>query len=174
MKSVVPALYKKQNIAKSAWIAPSVYVAGHVTIGDQSNIWPGCILRADLNSITIGKRTNLQDGTLVHVESDQSVKVGNDVTVGHGVIIHACTIEDGALIGMGAILLNGCQIGKGAQVAAGALVPEGMKVPARTLVMGVPARVVRKLKAQEIKRNVKSAGKYVEMAACHRQLTAYA
>jgi len=121
-----------------------------VTVGRESSIWMNVVVRGDVHAIRVGDRTNVQDGSIVHVMRDtHPTVIGDDVTIGHGVIVHGCTIEDRCLIGMGAVLLNGCRIGTGSIVAAGALVPEGMVVPEGSMVMGMPATVRRGLTRDE-------------------------
>jgi len=118
-------------------------VLGDVTLGPRSSVWYGAVLRGDMAAIVVGEATNLQDGTIVHVDDRTPARVGARVGVGHRAILHGCTVEDDCLIGMGSILLNHVVIGSGSVVAAGAVVREGMVVPAGSLVMGVPARVTR-------------------------------
>jgi len=118
-------------------------VLGDVTLGPRSSVWYGAVLRGDMDRIAVGADTNLQDGTIVHVDTGLPALIGARVGVGHRVVLHGCTVEDECLIGMGSVLLNGVRIGTGSVVAAGAVVREGMVVPAGSLVMGVPARVVR-------------------------------
>jgi carbonic anhydrase/acetyltransferase-like protein (isoleucine patch superfamily) len=138
------------TVHPSAFIDISAQVIGDVHIGAESSIWMCAVARGDVNSIRIGARTNLQDLTVVHVMSrTHPTIVGDDVTVGHGAVLHGCTIEDRCLIGMGAILLNGCRIGSGSIVAAGTVVPEGMVVPPGSMVMGVPAKVRRPVTPEE-------------------------
>ena len=145
---------KKTDLAKhikihSPHIHPSVFVAssaniiGDVRIGKDSSIWYNCVCRGDINYIDIGQRTNIQDGTVIHLENDLPTLIGNDVTVGHKSMIHACTIEDGALIGMGAIILNGAIVKKGAIVGAGAVVKENTVIFEGTLWAGVPAKQIK-------------------------------
>jgi carbonic anhydrase/acetyltransferase-like protein (isoleucine patch superfamily) len=134
----------------SAFVDASAQVIGDVHIGPESSVWMNVVVRGDLNGIRIGARTNIQDLTLVHVmRNTHPALIGDEVTVGHGAVVHGCTIEDRCLIGMGAILLNGCRIGTGSIVAAGALVPEGMVVPPGSMVMGMPATVRRPLTPEE-------------------------
>src|SRR5919108_3564644 len=143
-RSVVPTVHP------SAFIDASAQVIGDVHIGAESSVWMNVVVRGDVNSIRIGARTNVQDGSVVHVmRKTHPTVIGDDVTIGHGVLAHGCTIEDRCLIGMGAILLNGCRIGSGSIVAAGALVTEGMDVPPGSLVMGAPAKGGRALTAGE-------------------------
>jgi carbonic anhydrase/acetyltransferase-like protein (isoleucine patch superfamily) len=143
-RSVIPTVHP------SAYVDASAQVVGDVHIGAESSVWLNVVVRGDVNYIRIGARTNIQDLTLVHVmrETHPTV-VGDDVTIGHSAVIHGCTIEDRCLVGMGAILLNGCRIGTGSIVAAGTLVPEGMIVPQGSMVMGLPARVLRLLTPEE-------------------------
>ena len=138
------------TVDPSAFVDASAQVIGDVHIGAESSLWMNVVVRGDVHFIRIGARTNLQDGTIVHVMRDtHPTVIGDDVTIGHGAVVHGCTIEDRCLIGMGAILLNGCRIGSGSIVAAGALLPEGMVVPPGSMVMGMPAKVKRPLTAQE-------------------------
>jgi carbonic anhydrase/acetyltransferase-like protein (isoleucine patch superfamily) len=131
------------NIHPSAFIAPGAVVVGDVTLGARASVWYGAVLRGDNAPIVVGEATNLQDGTIVHVDYGKPARIGARVGVGHGAILHACTVEDDCLIGMGSILLNDVHIGTGSVVAAGAVVPEGTRVPPGSLVVGVPARVTR-------------------------------
>jgi carbonic anhydrase/acetyltransferase-like protein (isoleucine patch superfamily) len=125
-------------------------VIGDVHIGAESSVWMNVVIRGDVHYIRIGARTNVQDGTIVHVMKDtHSTTIHDDVTIGHGAVIHGCTIENRCLIGMGAILLNGCLIGSGSIIAAGTLIPEGMIVPPGSMVMGVPGKVRRPLTPEE-------------------------
>lgn len=139
----VPADEALINIHPTAFIAPGAVVLGDVTLGARSSVWYGAVLRGDVDAIVIGEATNLQDGTIVHVDAGLPVRVGARVGVGHRAILHGCTVADDCLIGMGSVLLNGARIGTGSVVAAGAVVPEGMTVPPGSLVVGVPARVTR-------------------------------
>ena len=161
-------LDREPSIHPSAFIAPSADVIGDVTVGEDSSIWFGCVLRADINRIVVGARSNLQDGTVVHLSDDFGAIVGNDVTVGHRALIHACTIEDGVLIGMGAIIMDGATIGPRSVVAAGALVTPGTQIPPDSLVMGSPAKIVRELDKDERKEGRRLAEKYVTVAQHHR------
>jgi gamma-carbonic anhydrase len=129
---------KKPTIAASAWVAPTATVRADVTLAEDVSVWFGAVLRGDEAPISIGPRSNIQDNAVVHVSRDRPVRIGADVTVGHGAVVHGCTIEDWALVGIGAIVLDGATVGAGAFVAAGALVPPGMKVPPGTLAIGAP------------------------------------
>ena len=125
------------------YIHPSAVIIGDVTLGRDASVWPTSVLRGDSDAIVIGDETNVQDGTIIHVDPGVPVRIGNRVSIGHRSVIHGCTIEDECLIGIGAIILNGAVIGTGSLVGAGAVVPEGMMVPPGSLVLGVPAKVVR-------------------------------
>jgi carbonic anhydrase/acetyltransferase-like protein (isoleucine patch superfamily) len=142
---------------------------GDVTIGAESSVWYGAVLRGDMAPIVIGSQSNLQDGTIVHVDDDAPCRVGSRVGVGHRVILHGCTVEDDCLIGMGSVLLNMVHVGAGSVVAAGAVLPEGMQVPPRSLVMGVPARVVRPVDQRLAGRIAETWSHYVGQARAHRE-----
>lgn len=161
-------LSKDPQIAKTAYVATQATLLGDVRIGDQASVWPGCVLRGDINSISIGDRSNVQDGTIVHLSDDYGVEVGNDVTIGHAAIIHACTIEDECLIGMGATLMDGVVIGKRSIVGASALVTQGTIVPPGSLVLGSPAKVVKTLSEEQQAKLKELATKYVIVAATHK------
>ena len=160
---------KTPQIHESAFIADGARVIGDVILKAESSIWYNTVARADINQIIVGERSNIQDNSVIHLENDQGVLVGNDVTVGHNAIIHGCTIGDGALIGMGAIIMNGVSIGKGAVVGAGAVVKENMIVNDYELVVGVPAKVVKTLSSSTYDDNVKWAKKYVQLANIHKK-----
>jgi len=146
----------------SAYVDQSAQVIGDVEIGPESSIWMGAVVRGDVNVIRIGARSNVQDGSIVHVMHDtHPTRIGDDVTIGHAAVVHGCTIADRVLVGMSATILNGAVIGEDSIVAAGSLVTEGMVVPPRSMVMGVPAKVRRSLTDDEIRFLVVSAGNYV-------------
>ncbi len=146
----------------TAFVDESAQVIGDVQIGAESSVWMNAVIRGDVNSIRIGERTNVQDGTVIHVmHHTHPTAVGDDVTIGHGAIVHGCTVGNRVLLGMGAILLNGSTIGEDTIVAAGSLVTEDMAVPPRSLVMGSPARVRRALTDDEVRFVLESAGNYV-------------
>ena len=150
------------QVAADAFVAPTATLVGDVHVGSESGVWFGVILRGDVNSIRIGRRTNLQDGTIVHVTSvTYPTVVGDEVTVGHGVKLHGCTIDNGCLIGIGSIVLDGAVIGEQSLVAAGSLVVPGTVVPPRSLVVGSPASVRRPLSEQECQQLQLLAAKYV-------------
>jgi len=157
------------TLGKNAWIADGASVIGRTTMGEDSAVWFGCVVRGDVHYITIGDRTNIQDLSMIHVthhknpdESDGNPTViGNDVTVGHRVMLHGCTIEDACLIGMSATILDGAVIGKESIVGASSLVTKGKKFPPRSLIMGSPAKVVRQLSDEEVAELYASAKRYV-------------
>src|SRR5215213_9023454 len=137
---------------------------GDVTLGEESSIWYGAVLRGDMAAIIIGAQTNIQDGSIVHVDTGVPCTIGQRVGVGHRVILHGCTVGDDCLIAMCSVLLNGVRIGAGSVVAAGAVVPEGMQVPSRSLVMGVPGRIVRQVDAALAERVTATWTHYVQEA----------
>ena len=146
----------------TAFIDDSAQVIGDVEIGEESSVWMCVVIRGDVNRVRIGSRSNVQDGTIVHVMKDtHATLIGNDVTIGHAAVVHGCTIEDRCLIGMGAILLNGVMVGSGSIVAAGTLLPEGTQVPPRSLVMGSPGKVRRTLSDADLDEIQMYADRYV-------------
>lgn len=128
-------------IAASVFVAPNAVIVGQVSIGSESSVWFGCVLRGDVNNITIGMQTNIQDGSILHVDGDKPLRIGDRVTLGHAALVHGCTVEDDVLIGIRATVLSGAHIGTGSLIGAGAVVTEGMIVPPNSLVLGVPAKV---------------------------------
>tara|TARA_E500000178_G_scaffold345117_1_gene394469 strand:- start:800 stop:1321 length:522 start_codon:yes stop_codon:yes gene_type:complete len=155
----------KHNI----FIASSATVVGNVQIGANSSVWYGSVLRGDINYIKIGERTNIQDLSVIHLENDIPCTIGNDVTIGHRAIIHACTIEDAVLVGMGAIILNGAIIKKGAIIGAGAVVRENEIVPEGSMWAGVPAKQIKIYEESPYMKNVAWAKKYVELSQQHKK-----
>jgi carbonic anhydrase/acetyltransferase-like protein (isoleucine patch superfamily) len=154
----------RPRLGQRVFVDEGASVIGDVEIGDDSSVWMGSIVRGDVNVIRIGARTNIQDLTVIHVQTGSyATLIADDVTVGHSVVLHGCRIEEGALIGIGARVLNGAVVGAGSIVAAGALVPEGMAVPPRSLVMGLPARVVRTLSDAEVTELRSMAARYVAL-----------
>lgn len=154
---------KEPRLGQRVFVAENAAIIGDVEMGDDVSIWFATTVRGDVNQIRIGARTNVQDNCTIHVtHNNWATVIGEDVTIGHGAIVHGCTVERGALVGMGSRVLDGAVIGESALVGAGALVPEGMKVPPRTLVLGVPARVVRPLKDDELEHLRRSAANYVQ------------
>lgn len=160
---VLPFEGKEPRIGSGTYIAPNATLVGDLEIGNDCSIWFGTVLRADVHFISIGSRTNIQDNSVVHVTGgSHPTVIAEEVTIGHGAIIHGCTIHRGALIGMGSTILDGAVIGENALVGAGALVPPGMHVPARTLVVGNPARVKRSLTDEEVAQIEESWRHYVD------------
>lgn len=152
-------------IDESAWIAPTAAVIGRVNVGAQSGIWFHCVLRGDVNDIEIGARTNIQDGTIIHVDPGEfRTVVGSDVTVGHACIIHGCRLADGAVVGMGATILNGCVVEEGGVLGAGSLLTSGKRVGTNELWTGAPATFRRVLKAGEREDFLANTGAYVRSA----------
>ena len=150
------------RVHPTAFIDDSAQVIGDVEIGEDSSVWMCVVIRGDVNRIRIGRRSNVQDSTVVHVMKEtHPTQIGDDVTIGHGAIVHGCTIEDRCLIGMGAILLNGVTVGSGSIVAAGTLLPEGTQVPPRSLVMGSPGKVRRTLSDADLDEIQMYADRYV-------------
>ena len=152
------------RVHDSVFVAPGAMLIGDVTIGEESSVWFNCVLRGDLEPIRIGCRTNVQDGAIIHMDREMPCLIGDDVTIGHGAILHSCIIGNDALIGMGAILLSGSVIGERAIVAAGALVREGQEIPPDALAMGVPAKVVRDVTEDELERVRRGKDDYVSRA----------
>lgn len=162
-------LSREPVIAESAYVAPSAVVMGAVTLAEDSSVWPGAILRGDIEEIRVGRGSNIQDGTIVHLADDMPVEIGEYVTIGHGAMIHACKIGDACLIGMRAIVLDGAQIGAESIVGAGALVTKGTVVPPGSLVMGMPAKVVKSLDENTRKSLRCWAEKYVKVSRAHKK-----
>jgi carbonic anhydrase/acetyltransferase-like protein (isoleucine patch superfamily) len=155
---------KSPRFGRRVFVASTAAIVGDVDLGDDVSVWYGAVLRADLQEIRIGARSNIQDNAVIHVdEPDFPTLVGEDVTVGHAAILHGCRVERGALVGMHATVLNGAVVGEEAVVAAGALVPPGMVVPPRTLVAGVPARVRREVGAEELEHVRRGVRSYLEL-----------
>lgn len=154
------------TIAQDAFIAPGVVVTGDVTIGAESSLWFGCVVRGDVNHVRIGNRTNIQDGTVIHVTRQTGPTIiGSGITIGHRALLHACTLEDDCFIGMGAILLDDVVVESGAMVAAGAMVPPGKRVKKGEIWAGNPARFFRELSAKEASFIAVSAQNYVDLAS---------
>ncbi len=157
------------QLAKSAFLAPGACVIGDVHIGHESSLWFNVVVRGDVNSIRIGDRTNIQDGTVVHVTREtHPTWIGNDVSVGHSVTLHGCTVHDKCLIGIGAIVLDGVEVGMSSLVAAGTVVAPGTKIPPRSLVMGSPGRVKRELTEEECANIHSIASRYLEYQEDYR------
>lgn len=158
-------LRKTPKLGKGVYIARTAAVLGDVTLGDQASVWYGAVLRGDINRIVLGRGSNIQDNSVVHLAEKYPCILGDYVTVGHSVVLHACTIGDESLIGMGAVILDGAEIGEQCIVGAKALVTQGMKVPPGSMVLGAPAKVVRPLTPKERKSLKVWAQHYVENGA---------
>jgi carbonic anhydrase/acetyltransferase-like protein (isoleucine patch superfamily) len=155
---------KKPMIDKSCYISESVDIIGEVVIEKNVNIWFGTRIRGDMNKIYIGENSNIQENSVVHVDSHCETNIGKNVTIGHGAIIHGCIISENVLVGMGSIILNGAKIGKNTIIGAGSLVPQGKEYEEGVLILGSPAKVIRKLTEDEIKGIERSANNYVELS----------
>lgn len=143
------------------WIAPNAVVLGKVRLEEDASVWFGAVLRGDNELITVGRGSNVQDGSVLHTDPGFPLTIGDNCTIGHMVMLHGCTIGDGALIGIGSVILNGAIIGENCVIGANTLIPEGKSIPPRSLVMGAPGKVVRTLNEDEIARFTGGAGRYV-------------
>jgi carbonic anhydrase/acetyltransferase-like protein (isoleucine patch superfamily) len=160
---LLPYLDHHPVLGERVFVAGSADVIGQVTLGADSSVFFQCVLRGDINTITVGSRTNIQDHTTVHLASDLGVSLGDDVSIGHGCTIHACTLGNRILVGMGAIIMDGCVIGDDCLVAAGSLLPKGKTFPSGSLILGNPARVIRILDPFELASIQSLALKYVQV-----------
>ena len=152
------------QVAASAWIADSAQVMGSVALAEDVSIWFGVVIRGDTDNISVGRGSNIQDGSVLHADHGKPLTVGEGVTVGHQVMLHGCTIGDGSLVGIGSVVLNGARIGRNCLVGARSLVTEGKEFPEGSMIMGSPAKVVRPLRPDEIAGLQRSAQSYVENA----------
>lgn len=167
MAIILPFDGRSPDIDPDAWVAPNASLIGKVTVAADASIWFGAVARGDIDEISIGARSNLQDNAVIHTESGSPTIIGADVSIGHGAVVHGCTVEDGCLIGMNATVLNGAVIGAQSLVAAGAVVLEGTIVPPRSLVAGVPAKVRRELSDEEVAGLHGNAARYVPRAKAY-------
>src|SRR5262245_24120238 len=151
------------TIHPTAYVHPTAVVLGDVTLGAHVSVWPTAVIRGDTDSISIGDDSNVQDGTVIHVDKGLPVTIGRRVGIGHRAIVHGATIEDDVLIAMGAILLNGAHVGTGSIVGAGAVVREGMKIPPNSLVLGVPGRIARSTTQEKLARIRQTVQSYLEL-----------
>ena len=156
------------TIHSSAFVAPGADVIGRVRLRKDASVWFGCVLRGDVNRIEIGEATNIQDGSILHVDDDHPCLIRHHVHVGHHANLHGCLVEPGAMIGIGAIVLSGACVGAGAIIGAGSVVLEGTKIPPRVLAVGAPARVVRPVTARDLAYIKKWVAKYVRLAKVYR------
>lgn len=152
----------KPKIKKSVWVAPSADIIGKVKIGKDSSVWYGCVLRGDVDKIVIGKRTNIQDLSMIHVHHGEPTIIGDDVTIGHQVMLHGCKIGNGSLIGMSTTILDGAVIAEHSIVGAKSLITANKKFPPKSLIMGSPAKVIRELSDEEVENLITHASKYIE------------
>jgi gamma-carbonic anhydrase len=159
---------KEPRLGLNVFVAEDALVLGEVTIGDESSIWYGTIIRGDVHSISIGSRTNIQDRCVVHVTTDtHPTRIGDRVTIGHGAILHGCTLGDRTLVGMGAIILDGVVVGEGSVIAAGALLPPGQTYSPGSLIVGAPGKVKRAVTAEELGWILQIADQYVTLSKRH-------
>ncbi len=157
------------SVDPSAYLAPTAALIGNVTIGARASVWYGCVLRADVNRIVLGEDSNLQDGTVVHLGDNDPTIIDAEVVVGHRAVVHGCTIGGGTLVGIQSSVLDGAVIGEGSIIGSGAVVTAGTVVPPRSLVLGIPGKVVRTLTAADEAFHRKLAGKYVRLSHNHRE-----
>ena len=166
---IVPYQGRLPKLGARVFLAPGAYVTGDVELGDDVSFWFHTVARGDVNFIRIGARTNIQDGSVLHVNhGTHPLVIGAGVVVGHHAVVHGCTIEDGALIGIGARVLDGAVVETGAQIGAGAVVAPGHRIPAGHLALGIPARVVRPLTAEETRRIAETCDRYAELKEHYR------
>ena len=154
----------------AAFVAPNATVQGDVVLKPGSTVWYGAVLRGDDGTLIIGENSNVQDNAVLHCDVGGSVILGKNVTVGHSALVHGCTVGDGSLVGMHATLLNHCVVGKNCIIGAGALVPEGMVIPDNSVAVGVPARVIKTIRDDQLAHNIENAADYVEMGRQHAAL----
>ncbi len=169
-ESGIPQRLEEPSVDPDAWVAPDAVLVGRITIGRGTSVWYHCVLRSDLEGaeIVVGRDSNIQDGTVIHVDENAPCLIGDRVTVGHGAVLHAATIGDDALIGMGAIVLSGAKVGRGAIVASGAVVPEGAEIPAGVVAAGVPAKVRREVTDADRARVAHGRAVYARLKDLHR------
>lgn len=168
MERVLPFEGRYPHLEETVWVAPGATVVGEVRLGDRVSVWYGAVLRGDTDPITVGDRTNIQDGSVLHADPGFPTTIGAGCVVGHRAILHGCTVEDGSLIGMNATVLNGARIGAGSVVGAGAVVPEGREFPPRSLILGTPAKQAGEISDDQLREIERGAADYVERAAAHR------
>jgi carbonic anhydrase/acetyltransferase-like protein (isoleucine patch superfamily) len=168
---LIPLGDRVPHVDPSAWVADTATIVGDVTVGPDSSVFYSAVLRADMEAVSVGAGSNIQDGAVLHADPGFPARIGDDVSVGHGAVLHGCTVEEGCLVGMNATVLNGAVIGAGSLVAANALVPEGTVIPPRSLVAGVPGKVRRELTDAEVEHCRANAGVYRHLAETHRAAT---
>jgi len=166
--SIITLGKHRPSVAATAFVAPGATLIGRVTLGADASVWYGAVLRADREAISVGERSNVQDGSVMHADPGVPLSVGSDVTIGHNATLHGCVVADLVLIGMGAILLNGARVGSHSIVAAGTVLGEGQQVPQGVLVAGVPGKVRRELTEAERAAIARNAATYLEITRLHR------
>lgn len=157
------------KVDPSVYLAPGAAVVGKVTLHEKVNVWFNAVIRGDVDEVVVGANTNIQDCCVLHEEAGYPCIVGKNVTVGHGAILHGCTVEDGAFIGMGAVVLNGARIGAGAVIGARALVTQNQVIPPKSLVVGAPGKVIRTLTEEQLKEFAQNAISYLEVAETYKK-----
>jgi carbonic anhydrase/acetyltransferase-like protein (isoleucine patch superfamily) len=165
---VVPYKKHQPELGEGVFIAPGAHVIGQVEVGARSSIWFNAVVRGDMDKVTIGEESNLQDNVTVHVDEGVPTIIGSRVTVGHNVVLHGCTVEDGVLVGMGSVILNGAVIGRDSLVGAGSLITPGTIIPPRSLVLGSPGRVTRSLGEDQIPVKDAMYRRYMDLAQGYR------
>jgi carbonic anhydrase/acetyltransferase-like protein (isoleucine patch superfamily) len=156
------------TVAPDAYVAPGAALIGDVTLAEESSVWPGSVLRGDVNRVVIGARTSVQDGSVVHVGDRDAAVIGADVVMGHRAVVHGCVVEDAVLVGIQSTILDGATVGQGSVIGAAAVVTAGTRVPARSLVLGIPGKIVKSLPEEEEDFHRKLAGKYTRLAHNYR------
>jgi len=170
MTPLIPFAGTAPAVPETAFVAPNATLIGAVSLGENSSVFYGAVIRADIDTITIGEGSNVQDNVAMHVDRGVPLSIGSGVSIGHGAVVHGCTVEDDCLIGMGSTVLNGAVIGRGSLVAAGAVVLEGTVVPPGSLVAGVPGKVRRQLTDAELQSVRDNASRYVTLSRAHATL----
>ena len=160
---------KRPQVARDAFIAPTAVLIGDVTVRSGASVWFGTVLRGDMDRIEIGERSNVQDNSMVHTDTDEPTIIGPDVTIGHMALVHSAIVDANVLIGQAAVLVGRNHVGTGTIVGAGAVLPEGFDAPARSLVLGVPARVIREVRDDDARWTVGAAKHYAELSAWYRE-----
>lgn len=168
MASIIPFRSKRPKIADDVFLAPTAVIIGDVEIGPGSSVWFGVVIRGDVEAIRIGARTNLQENVVVHADPGLPAVIGDEVTLGHGAIVHGCTIESRSQVGMGATVLNGARVGTGTLIGAGGVVAEGSEIPANSVALGVPAKVRRESTAEERQGLLRTAETYYQRGQAMR------
>lgn len=168
---ILPFGHDVPVISAAAWLAPTATVIGAATVAAHASLFYGAVIRADMAQVRLGARSNLQDNAVVHTDEGFPTLIGEGVSIGHGAVVHGCTVEDDCLIGMSATVLNGAFVGAGSLVAAGTVILEGTQIPPRSLVAGVPGKVRRELTDSECAKVIANANLYLRLAAGHRSVS---